>query len=163
MIIGMRYTKGFGNNKVYYRIRNIDNLYYNFISSEWSTDDSLPDCRAYLSELSDSDPTESLYLKNITVSLNNDTYIKEVIDSTNMSVIGIDIGGPEIDFNSMALDISNLKTNIDLITDMQTGNWEILNNQMIFLDRNNIEIMRFNLLDKLGLPSDHNIFKRVKV
>jgi hypothetical protein len=56
-------------------------------------------------------------------------------------------------------------TNSDIadIADAHLGNWEIVNKQMVFHRRDGTELMRFNLSDKFGNASDHNVMKRVKV
>jgi hypothetical protein len=59
--------------------------------------------------------------------------------------------------------ISDIKNLTNDILDIHYGNWEILNNQMVFYDRDNIEIMRFNLKDKSGNASEVSIYKREKV
>jgi hypothetical protein len=56
----------------------------------------------------------------------------------------------------------NINTDLTDIADAHLGNWEIAGTQMIFYRRNGVELMRFNLTDKFGNPSDHNVFKRVK-
>lgn len=63
----------------------------------------------------------------------------------------------------IANDISDIKVDIGTILDVQTGNWEIKNNQMIFYKANGIELMRFNLRDKQGTLSEDRVFKREKV
>ena len=61
--------------------------------------------------------------------------------------------------------IDNLHTKVDTLLDIEQGNWEIDPNtkQMIFYDRNGNELMRFNLYDRFGHPSDINVYRRVKV
>lgn len=49
------------------------------------------------------------------------------------------------------------------IADALLGSWEIVNKQMIFYRRDNSELMRFDLTDKFGNPSEHSVFKRNKV
>lgn len=55
---------------------------------------------------------------------------------------------------------------IDLATlgQIEGGKWKIVGTQMIFYeDDNTTEIMRFDLYDKFGNPSDTNVFWREKV
>ncbi len=53
---------------------------------------------------------------------------------------------------------------IEIIKQIETGKWEILNNQMIFYKDDNVtEIMRFDLFDKNGNPSEVDVFKRERV
>ena len=47
--------------------------------------------------------------------------------------------------------------------DMQFGNWEIKDNQMIFYTSSGSEIARYNLIDKQGRPTEIAPSKRVKV
>jgi hypothetical protein len=49
------------------------------------------------------------------------------------------------------------------IADALMGSWEIVNKQMVFYRRDGSELMRFDLTDKLGNASEHNVFKRTKV
>lgn len=62
-----------------------------------------------------------------------------------------------------------LKENTDAIRqivtelkNLQFGNWEVKDKQMIFYDLDNNELARFNLYNKYGKPSDTNVAKRVK-
>ena len=59
-------------------------------------------------------------------------------------------------------DIQDIKTMLNILLDVEQGNWEILNNQMIFYKRDGSELMRFNLYDKSGQPSETNVYKRVR-
>jgi len=53
------------------------------------------------------------------------------------------------------------------IKDIEKGNWEIVNNQMIFKRENGTELLRFNLYNKMGGLTDGENngvpFKRIKV
>lgn len=61
-------------------------------------------------------------------------------------------------------DAVNLIGNVDLITQIETGKWHVINNQMIFYeDDNTTEIMRFNLFDANSNPSNENVFRREKI
>jgi hypothetical protein len=59
--------------------------------------------------------------------------------------------------------INDLDNDVNKLIDVQTGNWEIQGNQMIFYSVSGSEIYRYNLLDKDGAPSNTEVFKRVKV
>lgn len=59
--------------------------------------------------------------------------------------------------------VGYLEDDVKNIIDCEFGNWQILNNQMIFLKTDGSELMRFNLYDEDGKPSMQSIFKRVKV
>lgn len=52
---------------------------------------------------------------------------------------------------------------VDRLTQLQLGDWEIKEKQMIFYDTQGIEIARFDLFDRYGNPSDTNVFKRRRV
>ena len=56
----------------------------------------------------------------------------------------------------------DLESKIDILLDVEQGDWEIRDNQMIFYKRNGDELMRFDLYDKAGLPSEINVFRRVR-
>jgi hypothetical protein len=68
--------------------------------------------------------------------------------------------------NSQTSIISQIETNRNLLNellDVEQGNWLIQNNQMIFYKRNGDELMRFNLFDSLGNPSEITVYRRDKV
>ena len=71
------------------------------------------------------------------------------------------------DINNAKADIIlKIETNRDLIEellDIEEGNWEIKDNQMIFYKRDGSELMRFNLFDKSGHPAEVNVFKRERI
>ena len=48
----------------------------------------------------------------------------------------------------------------NIIEDVQLGDWEILNNQMIMKSTTGEEIARFNLLDAAGNPTMSAVYKR---
>lgn len=50
-----------------------------------------------------------------------------------------------------------------IIEDVQLGNWEIKDNQMIMLDKVGVELARFDLFDMRGTPTMSNVFKRERV
>ena len=72
----------------------------------------------------------------------------DTIDS-NVDVIGSIVG--------------DIQTKVTTINHVESGNWEIKNNQMIFYKTDGSELMRFNLLDSSGVPTMTNVFKRAKV
>lgn len=56
--------------------------------------------------------------------------------------------------------------NVDIraiIEDVQLGNWELKDNQMVMLDRVGVELARFDLFDSRGNPTMNNVFKRERV
>lgn len=48
-----------------------------------------------------------------------------------------------------------------LIRAVETGRWQIVANQMVFYDEQDVEILRFDLLNEAGLPSMSDVFQRV--
>jgi len=59
---------------------------------------------------------------------------------------------------------TSLINNMELIRQLNSGKWHIINNQMIFYeDDNQTEIMRFNLFDSSGNPSVLSVAERVRV
>lgn len=63
-----------------------------------------------------------------------------------------------------AMPIGGYPENISSILDIENGRWKITGNQMIFYSADNItEIMRFNLFDKDGIPSEENVMERQRV
>lgn len=52
---------------------------------------------------------------------------------------------------------------IDELLDIEEGNWEIKDKQMVFYKRDGSELMRFNLSDKSGHPTEVNVFKRERI
>lgn len=71
------------------------------------------------------------------------------------------------DINNAKTDIIlQIETNRDLIEellDVEEGNWEIKDNQMIFYKRDGSELIRFNLFDKSGHPAEVNVYKRERI
>jgi hypothetical protein len=45
----------------------------------------------------------------------------------------------------------------------ESGNWKITGNQMLFYKEDGTELMRFNLFDKAGNPTETNVYERVRV
>jgi len=62
--------------------------------------------------------------------------------------------------------ITEIQLNRNLINellDIEEGNWEIKNNQMIFYKRDGSELIRFNLYDKDGKLTETKVYKRVRL
>lgn len=60
--------------------------------------------------------------------------------------------------------LTEIFNSVEFIKGIEGGSWELVNDQMIFKDENNIEISRFDMFDKDGLPTTAGeIYKRVKV
>lgn len=101
---------------------------------------------------------------------NNETCILDVDSGsiilensvTNGTIV---IRGNATVFNYSSADVideTNLKK-LDTIVDMEQGDWEIINNQMIFKNVDGSEAIRFNLYDKNGNPSMEKVYKRGKI
>jgi len=84
--------------------------------------------------------------------------VKDYITNIEKKVIEID----EI-VKKLKLDFEEIKINLKLLVDIQMGNWEITDTQMIFYDLEGNEIMRFNLYNRLGNKTNKNVTKRVKI
>lgn len=56
--------------------------------------------------------------------------------------------------------IAEIRSMTDKILNVEEGDWEIVGNQMIFRDRDKVELFRFNLYDDSGVPSATSVFKR---
>ena len=61
-------------------------------------------------------------------------------------------------------DIEDIVSDIkDIVTDlknMQFGNWEVKDNQMLFYDLDGNLLTVYNLYNKKGKPSEVNVYKR---
>ena len=60
------------------------------------------------------------------------------------------------------VDIVNQSDKIDMLLDAQFGNWEIKNNKMYIYKDGKI-LFEYNLYNKLGEPTEDNVFKRILV
>ena len=70
----------------------------------------------------------------------------------------------ECDDERIGGSVINIEENIlDKLYNYTFGNWEIKDNQMIFYDLEGKELVRYDLLDKSGLPTEIAVAKRVKV
>jgi hypothetical protein len=56
-----------------------------------------------------------------------------------------------------------LREYLEKFYDIEAGNWKIENNQMIFYKIDGSELMRFDLFDKNGNPSENDVFERRRV
>ena len=65
-------------------------------------------------------------------------------------------------YNSLNTKLDEIKDIVTTLKNVELGNWEIKDNQMIFYDLNGDEIARYDLLDKEGNPTDMYVFKRIK-
>lgn len=57
-----------------------------------------------------------------------------------------------------------LLTDVVFLKDIEGGQWEIVNDQMIFYKADNVtEVARFNLFDNTGTAAEESVVKRVRV
>jgi hypothetical protein len=59
--------------------------------------------------------------------------------------------------------VKSIENNLNLLSDYQLGNWKIQETMMIFYKRDGTELFRYSLLDQNGLPSNKDVFKRLKL
>jgi hypothetical protein len=85
MIAFVRYTTGLGDAALYARVRNATGQFWDFVALSWGVIGT--DCKAFLTEYADSDPTTSYYAAEIVVPFNGVFCIEIVVDSTSL-VIG---------------------------------------------------------------------------
>lgn len=90
MLIHIRYNKGQLNNGLFARYRNLEGKYYNFVSSQWDLAES-PNSKQFLYEISDDDPYESTYNRNIVTPVDYDEFVViEVVVNSTGEVLGQD-------------------------------------------------------------------------
>lgn len=59
--------------------------------------------------------------------------------------------------------MQDIINNLNILLEIEQGDWEIKNNQMIFYSVYGYELMKFNLYNKDGLPSETNVYKRERI
>jgi len=69
------------------------------------------------------------------------------------------------DINELALEATSqeIKDIVMFLKNVESGCWEIKDNQMIIYKEDHLELLRFNLFDKLGKRTEKNVFKRVRI
>lgn len=77
------------------------------------------------------------------------------------AVVAKDVGGQTV--GTLLSQIPGIGANVELIKEVESGKWEIINNQMIFYSPAGVEILRFNLFGPTGNPSMTDVYKRVPV
>jgi len=85
MIAFVRYTTGLGDAELYARVRNATGQFWDFVALSWGVIGT--DCKAFLTEYADSDPSTSYYSAEILVPFNGVFCVEIVVDSTSL-VIG---------------------------------------------------------------------------
>jgi len=93
------------------------------------------------------------------------------VDGTKNTAVGgqvqdiedkIDIIDTNVD--TVVADVATIKIDVAFLKQLESGNWEILNNQMIFYDTDGVTPLRtYNLFNRLGVPADVDTYKREKV
>ena len=68
----------------------------------------------------------------------------------------------EVAYNDMKDKIDEIRDIVGELKNMEMGNWEIKDNQMVFYDLDGNELAKYDLLDKSGNPTDMYVFKREK-
>jgi hypothetical protein len=82
MIAFVRYTTGLGNAALYARIRNATGQFWDFVALTWGVIGT--DCKKFLTEYADSDPSTSYYSKEIVVPSAAIYCIEIVVNSTSL-------------------------------------------------------------------------------
>lgn len=96
---------------------------------------------------------------------------------SDVATLTTSMGNVEVDISSIKDDIITIKTDIGLlqidvgsiqidmafIKAIESGEWKIENNQMIFYDLTSAEIARFDLFDGAGVPTMDTVLRRVPV
>lgn len=87
MNVVFRFNKGYGNDRLYYRLRSATNEYFDFVTQELSTVETAS-TKIFLTELEDSqDPWENMYTGTIPQNKVG-WYEEEVVDQLLDLVIG---------------------------------------------------------------------------
>lgn len=101
-------------------------------------------------------------------TLSNQMYaVSESMDAVSESMDGVatadSIEPIQLGIDAIQGTLSTLTENMGRLLDVSEGNWEIVNNQMVFYTREGDVLLTFDLLNKRGVASDTEVFKRVKV
>jgi len=81
----------------------------------------------------------------------------------DISDIKNDIISIETDIGNIQIDIANISVDMAFMKAIESGEWIISNNQMIFYDVSSVEIARFNLYNKIGTPTEDSVYRRTPV
>lgn len=91
----------------------------------------------------------------------NTNLLYQMYDANGKTFVGKFVYSGVLDeISTIISKINNVESITSTILNIEQGTWEINNNQMIFYDPDGNEIMRFDLLDKEGNPTDINVFTR---
>ena len=88
MIAFVRYTTGLGDAAIYARLRNAVGEFWDFVGLAWVTPITT-DCKAFLTEYTDGDPSTSYFSANIVVPA-DDVYAIEVVLASDGTVLGFE-------------------------------------------------------------------------
>jgi hypothetical protein len=120
MIAFVRYTTGLGDAAIYSRLRNATGQFWDFVALSWGVIGA--DCKQFLTEYADSDPTTSYYAKEIVVPSATILCIEVVVDSTSL-VLGYestrDAGGYSPDTGAVVASGGN--TAQSFVTDLASS------------------------------------------
>lgn len=93
----------------------------------------------------------------VTLSVSSDSKVNYVTSD------GSDLTEVLSKLTSIETKVNTSLSGIDELRDVSIGNWVILGNQMIFYKRDNTELCRFNLMNKEGIPSATEVYRRIRV
>jgi hypothetical protein len=65
--------------------------------------------------------------------------------------------------DSVGKKLQEMASDLEIVRNVEEGNWKIQNNQMIFYNTSGQEMFRFNLFDNNANPNSVNVFERRKV
>lgn len=177
MLVFIRYDSSLGDSAIYVRLRN-GTQFWDFVALTWLNAETA-DCRIYLTEQSDTDPSESLYSEDITLPSDNPIITEAVLASTG-EVLGSDITTLQnileqeaqivpyvvaVDVQSNSVDedntdiVLNEKTEVDIIfTVTRDGNPVDLESfEVYFTVKKKLTDRLANaLIHKIGVASDTN-------
>lgn len=171
MLVPISYAKGAGNTAIYLRVRNSTGYYWDFVGLGWLANETA-DCKRFFIEHADSDPDESLYMVEVTFPANG-PWVTEAVRAVDNSRLGVEttaIDAVSADLNDIQATQADMNTaltmllaNDETLLDIGQGDWQVVDNQMIFFKRDGTELMRFDLKNRAGSPAESNVFKRSKV
>lgn len=97
-------------------------------------------------------------------SLSEGQYFAEYTLTDEDGATAVDVEPIVVEDFAQESSVEVLQTNLDFLIQMESGKWEIVNNQMIFYNTSGVEIKRFDLFDINGvLTNGINMYKREPV
>lgn len=83
------------------------------------------------------------------------------VDLDTLTVMDVAEG---VELADLETTLDGVKADIEFLVQMESGKWEVVNNQMIFYNTSGTEIKRFDLYDINGiLTNGINMYKRIPV